>query len=101
VIQPELEAWVWSSSPHVESVLGWQNSSSRIRQWLEQNKLWPANSSKPQNPKDCLVRVLRETRVPRSAALYGELAENVSLSKCADPAFMALRTTLQRWFLLN
>lgn len=31
VIHPELESWVWSDSPHVESVLGWQWRNPDLR----------------------------------------------------------------------
>ncbi len=32
VLDPEIEAWVWSDSPHVADILGWDNSSLRV--WL-------------------------------------------------------------------
>ena len=34
VIHPELEVWVWSDSPHVEAVLGWQGRNPDLRTWL-------------------------------------------------------------------
>ena len=34
VIDPELEAWVWSNSPHVATVLGWEDIGS-MKNFLE------------------------------------------------------------------
>lgn len=97
VIAPELEAWVWSDSPHVEQVLG--QSHAQIRGVAEQHGWWSTNETKPSEPKELLSVTLRASRRrPPSAALFGELAERVSLRRCTDPAFRKLRDTLQRWF---
>jgi hypothetical protein len=34
VIDPELESWVWSDSPEVEKILGWQGRQPNLREWL-------------------------------------------------------------------
>ena len=34
VLSPELEAWVWSDSPHVEAVTGWRGRQPPLRHWL-------------------------------------------------------------------
>ena len=48
VVEPELETWVFSTSPHVSTVLGWKSPSS-IRKTLEEQNLWslrlPGDSS--------------------------------------------------------
>lgn len=93
-INPELEAWVWSDSPHVEQVLG--RSFPQIRQIATENNWWPAGSSKPLRPKELLKAVLRPT--PVSAAVFGDLAEHVGLQRCVDPSFARLRETLHAWF---
>lgn len=54
--------------------------------------------TKPQRPKEAFLAALHEARVARSASLYGRMAEKVSLRRCADESFQALRRTLQNWF---
>jgi hypothetical protein len=95
-IDPELEAWVWSDSPHVERILGQPRAS--IRELAETNDWWRADEQKPSQPKSLLRKVLRTTRKPPSAALFAELASVVSVDRCADPAFCELRDTLRSWF---
>lgn len=99
-IAPELEQWVWSDSPEVDQCLGWvpDLSAGTVRDWLEAEGFWQADAAKPQRPKEALERVLRRLRRPRSAALYGKLAERVSFKRCNDPAFLKLCETLQAWF---
>ena len=97
VADPEIENWVWSDSPHVPSCLGWNNRMSVV-EWLQSEGYWPENASKPPRPKEALQAVLRLTGQPRSSALYGTLAERVSLARCTDPAFLKLRNTLRNWF---
>jgi hypothetical protein len=46
VIEPELENWVWSSSPHVSDVLGWKDHMPSLRDWLVQEGLGDRWSSK-------------------------------------------------------
>jgi len=88
VIDPELDVWVWTRSPHVADVL-------KISQ-TELDHL--TASGKPDHPKEVLEEILRKKRIPRSSALYEELATRVSLRGCTDPAFRLLCETLQRWF---
>jgi hypothetical protein len=45
-----------------------------------------------------LESLLEKQRIPRSSALYEELASRVDFRKCSDPAFRLLWETLQRWF---
>ena len=40
VLDPELEIWVWSDSPHVDAVAGWADRRPRLRQWLNDHGLW-------------------------------------------------------------
>jgi hypothetical protein len=35
VMDPELEAWVWVDSPHVERIVGWAGARGGLRGWLE------------------------------------------------------------------
>ena len=44
VIDPELEVWVWSRSPIVAEVLGWDTDIEALRRWLESEDLWASHS---------------------------------------------------------
>lgn len=98
VIDPELEVWVWSASPHVAEVLGWRDRQQELRPWLEQSGLWPPNRPKPTDPKEAFRRAVRQARVLPSAAQFGRLAAAVSVRGCVDPAFNQLLTVLRGWF---
>jgi hypothetical protein len=98
VIDPEVENWVWSDSPHVPAALGWEGRRDRLRGWLESEGLWPGNLSKPPDPKMAFRRALREAQLPVSASVFRKLAEKVSFRRCADQAFLDLLTVLRGWF---
>ena len=98
VLDPELEAWVWTQSPHLPVALGWAGDNRSLRAWLGARNLWPDEAPKPPRPKEALESVLRKTRKVRSSALYGQLGKNVSLSGCNDLSFSRFKMTLQRWF---
>ena len=98
VLSPELEAWVWSDSPHVEAVAGWTGRRPPLRHWLAQHDWLRPNEAKPVRPKEAFQAALRETRRPRSASLYQRIAERVSLRHCADRSFLEFRNVLRRWF---
>lgn len=95
VLDPELEIWVFSDSLHVANVIanGDRYFLSNILQQCERSDL-----GKPKHPKEVMEEILRSKKIPRSLALYKELATRVSLSRCADPAFNRFKSTLQRWF---
>jgi hypothetical protein len=97
VIDPELEIWVWADSPHVANSLGWSDRQS-LRDWLNQQDLWPSGAIKPPDPKLAVERALREVRKPRSSSIYEGLARSVGLQRCTDSAFLKLREILQTWF---
>lgn len=98
VIEPELEAWVWSDSPHVEESLGWGDRTPALRAWLRQRGLWPAGSPKPLDPKAALEQALAAVRAPRSSAIHGNLARRVSVERCSDESFARFRSLLGIWF---
>ena len=98
VLDPELEAWVWSNSPHVDDVAGWQNRRPSLRRWLISQGHLQEEATKPERPKEALEAALRTVRKPRSASLYRQLAEKVSLRRCNDPSFLELKTVLTAWF---
>lgn len=99
VIDPELEEWLWSTSPHVATALGWRDTKKDLRQWLvEEGWLPVATQVKPDQPKEAVEAVLRYVKKPRSSAIYREIASKVTLTTCTDPAFLKFRQTLQGWF---
>lgn len=98
VLDPELEIWVWSKSPHVDAVLGWSRRRPGLRTWLEQEGFLASCNVKPERPKEAMERALRLAGKARSSDLYRGIAEKVSLSSCVDPTFLKLKETLRRWF---
>lgn len=98
VIDPELEGWVWGDSPHLGEVLGWSEELGSLRLWMNKAGFLAENHVKPSRPKEALETVLRTVRRPRSASIYLQLAQRVSVNRCIDPAFSKFRTTLRQWF---
>jgi hypothetical protein len=98
-IDPELENWVWTNSPHVETFLGWKADLPNLHTWLVQEGfLTGTTTSKPAKPKEAVEKAMRKTGKARSSALYRQLAENVSLAGCTDKAFVKFRQVLSNWF---
>ena len=98
VLDPELESWVWSNSPHVASELGWSAGTRDLRAWLESHGFWRVATSKPTRPKEAMEAVLRHNKKQRSSSVYRGLAEKVSFKRCTDRSFLKLTACLQRWF---
>ena len=98
VIDPEFEMWVWSDSPHVDSVLGWDGRQPALREWLAQRGFLVEGEAKPRRPKESLEATLREADRRRSSAIYQELAARVGVQSCVDPSFVRLKLILQAWF---
>jgi len=97
VLEPEVEAWVWSPSPHVATALGWSDWES-LRQWLVSRALLDPQAIKPARPKEAMLAVLNDRRLPRSASRFRKLAETVGHGSCRDPSFSKLREVLRAWF---
>jgi len=94
VLEPELEAWVWSSSPHVPKTLG-----LTLKQMQQILSRFPQNNrGKPERPKEAMEECLRQAKIPRSSSIYANLAKTVGLKRCAEPSFTKFRDTLQKWF---
>ena len=102
VIDPEIEAWVWSESPEVARVLGWGRDFPPLRSWLASHGLWASNRRKQQNPKRAMRKAMEEAglrgRARRSATRFHDLATTVDFTECSDPAFVELARTLRAWF---
>jgi hypothetical protein len=97
VLDPELEAWIWQDNQHVATALGVQ-SFSALRDDLEAAEFWRAGEPKPFKPKEAVEYALRRARIPRSSAVYQQIASRVSTRDCIDPAFRSLCDGLQAWF---
>ncbi len=98
VIDPELEAWVWSDSPHVAEILGWQSDYDGLRSLLADKGLWIEGRAKPRDPKAAMREACRQKRIPVGATMFAELASKVGLHRCTDAAFQKFRVCLRRWF---
>ena len=98
VLSPELEAWIWSDSPHVEEVTGWKGRQPPLRRWLTDRDWLRENEVKPMRPKEAFQAALREARRPRSSSLYQQIAEKVSLHRCKDRSFLEFMDVLRSWF---
>lgn len=98
VIQPELEAWVWSDSPHVARSMGWESDIKALRKHLEACGFWPRGSAKPHDPKAAMEIALRQRKKAFNATIFSQLAGQVGLGRCRDASFAKFRKTLQQWF---
>jgi hypothetical protein len=98
VIDPELEAWLWSDSPQVAAALGWTEGRAALDRWLATRGHLLPGQVKPLDPKAAVNEALRMVKKRRSSAIYADLARKVSVDRCVDPAFVKLKRVLQRWF---
>jgi hypothetical protein len=97
-IEPEVEAWVWSSSPEVEQVLGWRNRVPPLRDWLRAEGWDMRPDQKPVRPKEAMSAALRASRTPRSASMFRSLGSRVGVNRCTDRSFLRLREFLSVTF---
>lgn len=102
VIDPEIEAWVWSDSPEVARVLGWGSDFRTLREWLASRGLWESSRRKPKDPKNAMRKAMERAklkrRARRSPAKFYDLATKVDFVECSDPAFKEMTRTLRAWF---
>lgn len=96
VLDPELEVWAWSHSPHLPAVLGLTEET--LAEVLD--RFPRAENGKPQRPKEALLAALRRSGRPHSARIFQELAASVSL-QADERAYNRFRRTLQEWFALQ
>ncbi|MFG0336180.1 MAG: hypothetical protein ACF8TS_22710 [Maioricimonas sp. JB049] len=98
VIAPELEAWLWSTSPVVDESLGWSGRLPSLRDWLVAEGMLASRNEKPADPNSAYRKALRQVGKRHSAALFAGIAQKVSTKGCRDRAFRKLVHTLQEWF---
>ncbi len=97
VIDPEIEAWVWAESKHVDRILGWSEDGS-LRSWLQSNNYIKPGQQKPVDPKAAMLAALKHKAKKPSSSIFRQLADSVSFKGCTDRSFNKLTSTLQRWF---
>lgn len=102
VIDPEIEAWVWSDSAEAAQVMGWGSDFRALRAWLASQALWPLDRPKPQDPKRAMRKAMEKAgakgKARRSPSKFHDLATTVDFGGCKDPAFVELTGTLRAWF---
>ncbi len=98
VIDPELENWIWQNNIHVCHELGANNSYLLLQEELIDKEFWVAGQPKPNRPKEAVEYVLRKNKIPRSSALYKNIASQITSKTCTDAAFVNLKNTLIQWF---
>ncbi len=99
VVVPEMDVWMWGSDNAIETTFAWPAEIGQgIRDWSHEEGFVFEENGKPARPKEALEAALQIVNVPRSSALYEEIASKISLRKCVDPAFTRLREQLLKWF---
>ena len=98
VVAPEIEAWLWSDSPHVAKAMGWSESTAVQRRWLQAEGLWPAELPKPPDPKSAFHRAVGRSRVIPGPGIFARIGREVGVDRCEDRAFTRLKTTLRAWY---
>lgn len=101
VIDPELEAWAWSDSPHVDEVFGWKDRAPGLRSWLQAEGLLQAGQVKPSDPKAAVERAVVIGQKRWTAGTCKTLASMVGLARCQDASFGRFKALLQGWFALG
>lgn len=94
VIDPELEIWVWADSPHVSRSLGLPEE--QLKEMLARYER--DENQKPKDPKAAMEEALKKSRLPRSSAIYANLAATVTLKNCREASFSQFKLTLVEWF---
>jgi len=97
VLEPEVDIWLWSDSPHTASALGW-DSREQLQSALIEQRWLKAGEIKPERPKEAAAWALRHKRKPRSSNVYAEVTKRVSILRCQEPAAQELLHALQAWF---
>ena len=95
VLDPELEAWVWSDSPHVARAFGMPSTDLEN---LLAREYGSRGHAKRTCPKEAMEHALRHSGKPRSSSIYKEVAQRVSLRRCNNAAFLAFKECLREWF---
>lgn len=106
IIEPELEIWLRLASTHMQALvaerarrnthLSGPRFGQRVQAAVQQSG--GELQGKPRRPKESFEAILEGFGIPRSNALYRELAAKESLQGCAVSSFNRFVATLQKWF---
>lgn len=97
---PEADIWLWSTSPHSATALGWPTWDA-LRTRLEEVGWLAPGEVKPAQPKEAVEWALRNSpgkKVPRSSALYQRVSSQVSVKHCNEDTLRRLLDALRAWF---
>lgn len=97
VVRPEVDVWLWSDSPHAARAMGWESWETLAAAVAGQGWLG-RGQTKPSKPKEAAEWALRQKKIRRSPALYGQIARSVSIRRCEDQALARLLEALRTWF---
>lgn len=102
VVEPMLEAWLWTDSDHVAAAFGMDNYTS-LRARLIQENLWETGQPKPRATelKRACSRACALGGSKSSRATFANVFRVVSsraLNRCIEPGFNLLREALRTWF---
>lgn len=100
LIDPELENWIWTRHDRMARTIGWSGKDD-LYVWLEREGWITSGAAKPPRPKESFEAAIDITDIELSASLFEEIAEGAPLSRCTDPAFLALMEQLAEWFPLK
>lgn len=98
IVVPEFDAWVWSDSRYVDRGLGWHGRTPSLREWLQGKGLLREGAMKPDDPKEARVAAMKHVGLRESSRIFQQLGGKVGVSRCTDPAFQLLLSTLRMWF---
>lgn len=98
VIDPELEAWLFSRSPRLDEALGWRNRKPQLAEELARRGDWPVDAAKPTMPKKTMLWALSSVGKQKSSSIYRKIVANIGLARCTDPSFLRFQSTLRAWF---
>lgn len=96
-LDPELENWVWVKRQKIAELVDWEGVQN-IDAWLENEGFEFNEFQKPIRPKEAFEALCKQAEIPRSSALYKELAEKASYKHCVDASFLELIEQLKIWF---
>ncbi len=97
IIEPEIENWIWVNSPHLAQETEWEDMPT-LDNWLIQKGFKNQNDIKPPRPKEAFEEALKEKQIPRSSAIYKNIAQKASFKGCIDLNFEKFKNTIQKWF---
>jgi len=98
VVEPEIDAWLWTGTVHTARALNWPNYEE-LEAFLLERGFLREGEQKPQRPKEAALLAIREKQRPFSSAIHRYVAENASITKyCLEPGLCRLVETLRRWF---